>query len=88
MAGSAFLVMSMKSGAPASVSGSGPFDRGRHLFRPRRIKLEFENANRGERHRALLAFHRERCAGTEILQRLPSQEQRKALLNALHRKPR
>ena len=78
----------MKSNAPAFGSGSGPFDRGRHSFRPTFVQDKPENVDWRERHRALLASHRERFAGTEVIQRLPSQKQREALLAALHREPR
>jgi hypothetical protein len=75
----------MKSGAPALGSGSGPFDRGRHSFRPRLVQDKSESANWYERHRALLAAHRERFAGTSVIQRLPGQKQREALLAALRK---
>ncbi len=78
----------MKSPTPVGISGSGLQDQSRHCFRPMLVKLETEGVYRHKWHRALLEAHRERFAGTEILQRLPSQEQRKALLVALHREPR
>jgi hypothetical protein len=73
----------MKSGAPALGSGSGPFDRGRHSLRPRLVQNEPTSIDWDERHRALLAEHRERFAGTSVIQRLPGKEQREALLKAL-----
>lgn len=73
----------MKSGAPALGSGSGPHDWSRHRLRTRLVQDESKRADWRERHRALLAEHRERFAGTEIIQRLAGKEQREALLQAL-----
>ncbi len=73
----------MKSSAPALGSGPGPHDWGRHCLGPRLVQNKSERIDWRERHRALLASHRERFAGTEVIQRLPGQKQREALLQAL-----